>query len=285
VVRPTGASFVLLASALLAVSVVGTGGGSGVAAVASHPESRPDAGVAAREATTTTPSTRTAATTPPTTASGTTPPRDLETVLVARYPASNGSMVEERVLDASTVASAAPPTYDSRSDSWRVPVRLTDAGASSLATALVDAGFTSDGVADCPTTDARNDRGHCLLLVADGEVQTAFAVGERFAATVESGEFEADPRFVLVTANETAAKKVWRGLLDDAGTGSSTPTTQPTAASSAGTGSAASARGATTRAAGATPVGEEDETGPANGFGVAVAVAALVGAGVGFVRR
>jgi PGF-CTERM protein len=294
-VRPPTADVLLVGWLFVLAAAVGGLGGSAAATDATTPSTSttPTTGSSATPATTTTTAstaTTTAAATTP--AAGTTPPSDLETVVVARYRAGNGSMMERTILDAATVARAAPPSYDSRAETWAVPVTLTEDGATAFADALVEAGFTTDGVADCPTTDSRNDRGHCLLLVADGEVTSAFGVGERFAAVVESGEFAADRRFVLAVANESDAKRVWRGLLDD-GRGLTPDTTttgeRTSEASTTGdeSGGDASSVASTTRTASlqTTTGGDGDEQNPTPGFGVGAALAALAVAALALWRR
>lgn len=141
---------------------------------------------------------------------GGTPVQDDPTAeVVARYP-SDGEMVERTVVGVDDIESVSTP--EKHQAGWGVPVTLTDSGAESFTTTLVDAGFTSDGVRSCRATGERNEQGYCLLTVVDGEVLSALSLGPNLAQTIESGDFEEDPRFFVLTQNETTAERAARAL-------------------------------------------------------------------------
>lgn len=205
--------------------------------------------------------------------------------IVARYPADNGSMVERTVLTSDGVARVDPPVNASRGPGWRVALTLTDAGAERFASTLVDAGFT-ENIRGCPTTDTRDDEGYCLLVLVDGEVTSASSLGPALARSIETGEFQDAPRFVLAAENESEAVAIWRGFLD-AGTTAAAATTNGTGgATDDGTTSESGATGdTTTTSTGGSGAGQTGSTstvadGTARdstaGFGLVVAMVACV---------
>lgn len=93
-----------------------------------------------------------------------------------------------------------------------VPVTVAGDAAANFSSALVGFGFTDEGVGDCPTDAARADptnaSGHCLYTVHDGDVVYAASLSAGLADTIESGEWEASPRFVMTAANVSAAQEL-----------------------------------------------------------------------------
>ena len=196
--------------------------------------------------------------------------------VVARYP-SDGEMVEEPVVTPDGVATASEP-QPGRNGVWRAQVRLTDDGAATFAETLVGSGFTSDGVRACPPGNERNDDGYCLLTIVDGEVVTAAGLAAGLAEMVESGEFEADPAFVVSVANETVAERAARafGWTPEDATAMATTTTD--AHSTTAGASAQTTTTAVSAADSTDPDSGNGSGGTAPGFGV---VTALVGAAGG----
>lgn len=139
------------------------------------------------------------------------------TAVVARYRAANGSMVERVAFAPRDVAFVGAPVNDSRIGLWRVPMRLTDGGADRFAETVDAAGFTGEA-RSCPRTEGRNDQGRCLLVLVDGEVAASFGLGQALVEAVESGQFEANPQFVLAADDESEALAVWRAFQNDTGT-------------------------------------------------------------------
>jgi preprotein translocase subunit SecD len=93
-----------------------------------------------------------------------------------------------------------------------VPVTVAEDAAGNFSSALVGFGFTDEGVGDCPTdaatADPANASGHCLYTVHDGDVVYAASLSAGLADAIESGEWEASPRFVMTAVNESAAREL-----------------------------------------------------------------------------
>lgn len=93
-----------------------------------------------------------------------------------------------------------------------VPVTVTTDAAANFSSALVEFGFTGEGVSNCPTdaatADPANASGYCLLTVHDGEVVYAAGMSAGLANAMESGEWERDARFVMTAVNTSAAREL-----------------------------------------------------------------------------
>lgn len=193
--------------------------------------------------------------------------------IVARYPADDGSMVEKTVVTSEDVASVSDPRV-SRTGDWQVPVTLTESGAESFRETMVDSRFTSDaGVTNCPPKRERNDEGYCLLTVVDGEVVYAAGITSGFADHVESGEFVENPRFVMLTTNESRAEQIVASFGVNTTTG---PTTSSTSTTTVETTPQTTSDSRTTTAGGSGPVGGDSGNGGIPGFGASTMLAALV---------
>jgi len=121
---------------------------------------------------------------------------------------------EEVGADLETVGE---PEYGTASP-YEIPVTLTRTGAESFTTTLVENGFTTTGVTNCEWKGSPDDPGYCLLTVVDGNVTAWHALGPALADSIESGEFEEDPRFVFSAQNETRAERIAATLADEADT-------------------------------------------------------------------
>lgn len=216
---------------------------------------------------------------------------DPDAAVVARYP-SDGEMVEETVVSPSDVASVEAPDDSGRGYSFEVT--LTDEAATAFANTLVEAGFTDEGVGSCPPAEGRNDEGHCLLTVVDGEAVSALGVAPGFADVVASGEFEADTRFQIRATNESTTERVAQAFGAEIGneTATTTTTTLTTALDDETTSGDETADADTSTQTTAesttettTEQGAGDSTGgTAPGFGVVAAVAAVAGGGLAAAR-
>jgi hypothetical protein len=194
--------------------------------------------------------------------------------IVARYPADDGSMVEETVVSPADVATVREPVV-SRTGDWQVPVTLTESGAESFTETMVDAGFTSEeGISNCPPKRERNDQGYCLLTVVDGEAIYAAAMGPQLAEDIRNGAFVENPRFVLLATNESRAEQ----LAASFGLNATTTTTSSTAGTTSATETTAhSPTATTTDDSRDTDKGDEDAgTGGVPGFAAGGLLAALV---------
>lgn len=200
-----------------------------------------------------------------------------DATVVARYPADNGSMVEETVVSSADIANVSAP-QQSRTGDWQVPVTLTESGAESFTETVVDAGFTSnEGISTCPADAERNDEGYCLLTVVDGEVVYAAAMGPELANVIETGEFEQNPRFVMLATNETMADRIAASLGVDSNAGTSATTTETDTAAPTNAGDGTTAPG---------PTDGDDGQGTVPGFGVSAVLAALAASiGLAATRR
>jgi len=97
-----------------------------------------------------------------------------------------------------------------------VPVTLTDEAAANFSSALVEFGFTDEGIANCPTDAARADpanaTGYCLFTVHDGNVVYAAGMSAELADVIGNGEFREDPRFVMTAENMSEARELQANL-------------------------------------------------------------------------
>ncbi|MEM4781845.1 MAG: preprotein translocase subunit SecD, partial [Halalkalicoccus sp.] len=86
-----------------------------------------------------------------------------------------------------------------------VDITLTEEGAASFSETMQETGFTQEGYGACqwPRTDdggfeeEPDDPGYCLVTAVDGEVVYTASLGEDLAASMESGEYVDDRRFVM----------------------------------------------------------------------------------------
>ncbi|MFC4405825.1 hypothetical protein ACFO0H_03975 [Haloarchaeobius iranensis] len=189
--------------------------------------------------------------------------------ILAHYPTEDGS-TNETLLTAEDLASVGEPEAGT-GGGYRIPVTLTQAGAESFTTTLVENGFTTTGAGNCEWGRSSDDPGYCLLTVVDGEVTAWHALGPALADSIESGAFEQDPRFVVTAANETAAQRIAAALREDAGAG--TPVTDGDGGGVA-TDTAAAAAG--TDDGTADTAGEQTDGSSTPGFTVVTVLAAVV---------
>ncbi|WP_435319518.1 preprotein translocase subunit SecD [Haloarchaeobius sp. TZWSO28] len=126
----------------------------------------------------------------------------------ARYPGENGTMEEQPVITYEDLKNVGAPEQNDRG-TWQVPVVLNQQAADRFTSVMVDNGFTSSGAGspECGG-DTRNDAGHCLVLVSEGNVTSTFSVAPSLANSIESGDFAEDPRFVMTTGSRAEAREV-----------------------------------------------------------------------------
>ena len=136
--------------------------------------------------------------------------------ILAHYPTDDG-YENETLLAAEDLETVGEPEYGTASP-YEIPVTLTRTGAESFTTTLVENGFTTTGVTNCEWKGSPDDPGYCLLTVVDGNVTAWHALGPALADSIESGEFEEDPRFVFSAQNETRAERIAATLADEADT-------------------------------------------------------------------
>ncbi len=90
----------------------------------------------------------------------------------------------------------------------RVPVRVTENAAPDVQQRFIETGIASPGGTRCTYTANPNGTDPCILLVADGEVVNAFGMQPSLADSMQTGQWSADPAFVLTTTNFSEAQQV-----------------------------------------------------------------------------
>lgn len=78
-----------------------------------------------------------------------------------------------------------------------IGITLNEEGAEDFSRVMQETGFTQEGIESCRWDQNRDDPGYCLLTVVDGEVVYSASLGESLAASIESGAYVDDPRFVM----------------------------------------------------------------------------------------
>ncbi|WP_435333892.1 preprotein translocase subunit SecD [Haloarchaeobius sp. TZWWS8] len=128
----------------------------------------------------------------------------------ARYPGSNGTMEEQRLLTYEDLRRVGDPEV-SQEGVHQVPVVLTQDAAKDFSNILQQTGFTSDGVSSCPRDvpeGEKNSEGYCLVTIVNGEVTATHSLGPSLANSMNQGTFVDDPRFVMTATNESEARDI-----------------------------------------------------------------------------
>lgn len=89
-----------------------------------------------------------------------------------------------------------------------VPIVLKDEPAREFSTAMQEYGFTGRGVSACNYQADPENPGYCLYTVVDGETVYAASMGPDLARSMENGEFEQDPGFIMQTTNMSEAREL-----------------------------------------------------------------------------
>ena len=138
-----------------------------------------------------------------------------EVFVTAHYPVQrNGTTVyeETRMLDNDDFARVGTARSPQSGGQPFVPVTLNPEAADRFVRVMVQNGFTGEGVSNCPTgaalRDPANASGWCLYTVQDGNVVYAAQMSRDLATTLESGDFQQDPRFTMTTNNLSAAQEL-----------------------------------------------------------------------------
>ncbi|WP_435359535.1 preprotein translocase subunit SecD [Haloarchaeobius sp. DFWS5] len=125
-----------------------------------------------------------------------------------RYPGENGTMTQERVLDAEDLQRVGDPEVGPNGE-HQVPVRLTESAAPEFVEKMKQSGITTTGVGQCPRSAGEgqpNEQGYCLLTLVNGDVEAAHSMSGSLANPINNGEFEQDPVFVMTTTNASEAQ-------------------------------------------------------------------------------
>ena len=136
-----------------------------------------------------------------------------EVNVVAHYPVETDNGTEyrnETVLTNRQLERAQIGVADTtQSGQPHVPITLSEADGQNYSEALVDLEFTSSeatGSERCRYRDNPEDAGYCLYTVLDGEVVYAASLTPRLAESIESGEFEKAPTFLMQTTSMDEAQ-------------------------------------------------------------------------------
>jgi len=137
-------------------------------------------------------------------------PRQVQIIATNPTQGGNGTeYAEEEVLtsqDFSGISSAVQPSGNRPA---HVPVTLTDDAAERFTSELIDRGFTSpQGTDNCRWRQTPDDPGYCLYTVVDGNVTYAASMSPGLANTIQSGDFELDPQFIMNTNSFSEAQEL-----------------------------------------------------------------------------
>jgi preprotein translocase subunit SecD len=136
-----------------------------------------------------------------------------EVNVVAHYPVETDNGTEyrnETVLTNRQLERAQIGVADTtQSGQPHVPITLSEADGQNYSQALVDLDFTSSeatGGERCRYRDNPEDAGYCLYTVLDGDVVYAASLTPTLAESIESGEFEKAPTFLMQTTSMDEAQ-------------------------------------------------------------------------------
>jgi preprotein translocase subunit SecD len=131
---------------------------------------------------------------------------------VALFP-ENGSYRRVPLFDQQGLASISPIRQDENNQPV-VPVTLTDPAAENFSNAMVRFGFTDpQGIGSCRFQTTPENPGYCLLTVVDGEVVFSASMGQSLAQTIQSGNFERDPRYQTSAPTQSEAQRLRLNLV------------------------------------------------------------------------
>lgn len=143
---------------------------------------------------------------------------DSSVELVATFPTQTEDGVEQRretVLTEQHFTGVGSPRTRSGATPPFVTVTLTETGAETYTEAMQKYGFTSgEGIEACRAQSHPEDPGFCLQTVVDGETVYSAGMSPGLAEIIESGEFDADPRFRLIATNFSQAQELASNLRD-----------------------------------------------------------------------
>jgi len=141
-----------------------------------------------------------------------------QVVIVAHFPAENGSGYRNVPLFSQEGLSDVQPVRQNQQGQPVVPVTLTQEAAQNFSEAARKFGFTSQrGIYGCQYNQNPNDSGYCLYTVAgggvaDNEIQGrvvyAANMAPSLARTIENGDFQKDPTFQTSASNTSEAQQL-----------------------------------------------------------------------------
>ena len=89
-----------------------------------------------------------------------------------------------------------------------VPVVVREDVAPDFQQRMVETGVAGQGGSRCSYQTSPNSTDSCLLLIVDGQVVNSFGMSPGLAASMQSGEWAQDPRFILQTQNFSESRQV-----------------------------------------------------------------------------
>ncbi|WP_435155113.1 preprotein translocase subunit SecD [Haladaptatus sp. DFWS20] len=129
--------------------------------------------------------------------------------VVAHYPTGNNSYNNTTVLEQDSFTSIGQAEQDPNGNPY-ISVTLTPEAANEFVRVMKERGFTSrQGIGACsyPETNA-SQGGYCLYTVVDDRVVYGASMGADLAPSIQSGEFEQQPTFRMLTTNMSEARRL-----------------------------------------------------------------------------
>jgi preprotein translocase subunit SecD len=143
--------------------------------------------------------------------------------IIAHYPNDDGTYVNTTVLRREDMRNIGQPRQD-QGGTWQVPVTVTDASAGDLSEAMTQAGFgggsTCRNAGSNFTFDGVTQGDRCMVTMRDDEVVYGSGVAPGLGQQWQSGQFAADPSFVIQTGAGQESLQEARDLSIDLRAGS-----------------------------------------------------------------
>jgi len=129
-------------------------------------------------------------------------------VRVDAYYPSDGSYDQTTVLERDDFQSIGNARQGGEGQLPNVPVVVREDVAADFQGRMVETGVAGQGGSRCSYETNPNGTDACLLLIVDGQVVNSFGMSPSLAASMQSGEWADDPRFILQTQNFSGARDV-----------------------------------------------------------------------------
>ena len=129
--------------------------------------------------------------------------------IVAGYPNPNGTGYRNETVLTQGDFTRIGPAREGQGGRPGVSVTLTESAAEEYRQAMVENGFTDDGIQNCRWQRDKDDPGYCLYTVVDGDRTFAAGMTADLAGTLEDREaFLNNPSFTITTSNISEAQQV-----------------------------------------------------------------------------
>jgi len=129
-------------------------------------------------------------------------------VRVDVYYPSGGDYQQDTVLEQDDFQSIGNARQGGDGQLPNVPVVVREDVAPQYQQRMVETGIADQGGSRCRYQSSPDETDPCLLLIVDGNVVNAFGMSPDLAASMRSGEWAQDPRFILQTTNFSEAREV-----------------------------------------------------------------------------